>query len=212
MSAGQALPLVKYLRSGPEGLPLRGLALRCLCCSLTSLLRSPAATVAPWEVDACLLGTGLRAVPWQRCLVSADLSHAGGGDPAGERLRLPLSNCCKVVESLVMLRLGYCSQGDPFSLSFPSLLPCSFLARLGCSSCVDYFTTQGLTTIYQIEHYSMDVSNSHPFVCVLSPPHWLGPGGSEIQIPYLLERERERFFFLRAASFNPIYCEPTKAS
>ncbi|CAM9323705.1 unnamed protein product [Bubo scandiacus] len=32
----------------------------------------------------------------------------------------------------------------------------SFLARLGCSSCVDYFTTQGLTTIYQIEHYSMD--------------------------------------------------------
>ncbi|XP_035300564.1 tumor protein 63 isoform X6 [Cricetulus griseus] len=36
------------------------------------------------------------------------------------------------------------------------LLQKHFLARLGCSSCLDYFTTQGLTTIYQIEHYSMD--------------------------------------------------------
>lgn len=44
-----------------------------------------------------------------------------------------------------------------FFLPLPSSL-CSFLARLGCSSCLDYFTTQGLTTIYQIEHYSMDVS------------------------------------------------------
>ncbi|XP_058890288.1 tumor protein 63-like isoform X2 [Acipenser ruthenus] len=32
----------------------------------------------------------------------------------------------------------------------------SFLLRLGCSSCLDYFTTQGLTSIYQIEHYNME--------------------------------------------------------
>ncbi|KYO25603.1 tumor protein 63 isoform B [Alligator mississippiensis] len=61
------------------------------------------------------------------------------------------------------------TQGLPPPLSMPSTSHCtppppypsdcsivSFLARLGCSSCVDYFTTQGLTTIYQIEHYSMD--------------------------------------------------------
>ncbi|XP_075794369.1 tumor protein 63 isoform X4 [Pelodiscus sinensis] len=61
------------------------------------------------------------------------------------------------------------TQGLPPSLSMPSTSHCtppppyptdcsivSFLARLGCSSCLDYFTTQGLTTIYQIEHYSMD--------------------------------------------------------
>ncbi|XP_039344731.1 tumor protein 63 isoform X3 [Mauremys reevesii] len=61
------------------------------------------------------------------------------------------------------------TQALPPSLSMPSTSHCtppppyptdcsivSFLARLGCSSCVDYFTTQGLTTIYQIEHYSMD--------------------------------------------------------
>ncbi|CAM4596883.1 tumor protein 63 isoform X5 [Caretta caretta] len=61
------------------------------------------------------------------------------------------------------------TQTLPPSLSMPSTSHCtppppyptdcsivSFLARLGCSSCVDYFTTQGLTTIYQIEHYSMD--------------------------------------------------------
>uniref|UniRef100_A0ACB8FBI5 Uncharacterized protein n=1 Tax=Sphaerodactylus townsendi TaxID=933632 RepID=A0ACB8FBI5_9SAUR len=61
------------------------------------------------------------------------------------------------------------TQTLPPSLSMPSTSHCtppppyptdcsivSFLARLGCSSCVDYFTAQGLTTIYQIEHYSMD--------------------------------------------------------
>ncbi|NWY66172.1 P63 protein, partial [Erithacus rubecula] len=61
------------------------------------------------------------------------------------------------------------TQALPPPLSMPSTSHCtppppypsdcsivSFLARLGCSSCVDYFTTQGLTTIYQIEHYSMD--------------------------------------------------------
>ncbi|XP_074046752.1 tumor protein 63 isoform X2 [Macrotis lagotis] len=61
------------------------------------------------------------------------------------------------------------TQALPPTLSMPSTSHCtppppyptdcsivSFLARLGCSSCLDYFTTQGLTTIYQIEHYSMD--------------------------------------------------------
>ncbi|KAM4693810.1 tumor protein 63 isoform 3-T3 [Discoglossus pictus] len=61
------------------------------------------------------------------------------------------------------------SQTLPTSLTMPSTSHCtppppyptdcsiaSFLARLGCSSCLDYFTTQGLTTIYQIEHYSME--------------------------------------------------------
>ncbi|CAH2247969.1 tumor 63 isoform X2 [Pelobates cultripes] len=61
------------------------------------------------------------------------------------------------------------SQTLPPSLSMPSTSHCtppppypsdcsisSFLVRLGCSSCLDYFTTQGLTTIYQIEHYSME--------------------------------------------------------
>ncbi|KAJ8357336.1 hypothetical protein SKAU_G00201300 [Synaphobranchus kaupii] len=32
----------------------------------------------------------------------------------------------------------------------------SFLLRLGCSSCLDYFTAQGLSNIYQIENYNME--------------------------------------------------------
>uniref|UniRef100_A0A6I8RGS7 Cellular tumor antigen p53 n=1 Tax=Xenopus tropicalis TaxID=8364 RepID=A0A6I8RGS7_XENTR len=61
------------------------------------------------------------------------------------------------------------SQTLPPSLSLPSTSHCtppppypsdcsiaSFLARLGCSSCLDYFTTQGLNTIYQIENYSIE--------------------------------------------------------
>lgn len=34
----------------------------------------------------------------------------------------------------------------------------SFLSRLGCSSCLDYFTAQGLTSIYQIENYNLEVN------------------------------------------------------
>uniref|UniRef100_A0A4W6DND9 Tumor protein 63 (p63) n=1 Tax=Lates calcarifer TaxID=8187 RepID=A0A4W6DND9_LATCA len=32
----------------------------------------------------------------------------------------------------------------------------SFLIRLGCAGCLDYFTAQGLTNIYQIENYNME--------------------------------------------------------
>ncbi|XP_006637710.2 tumor protein 63 isoform X3 [Lepisosteus oculatus] len=32
----------------------------------------------------------------------------------------------------------------------------SFLVRLGCSACLEYFTAQGLTNIYQIENYNME--------------------------------------------------------
>ncbi|XP_038671711.1 tumor protein 63 isoform X2 [Scyliorhinus canicula] len=32
----------------------------------------------------------------------------------------------------------------------------SFLTRAGCASCLEYFTTQGLMNIYQIEHFTMD--------------------------------------------------------
>ncbi|XP_043558485.1 tumor protein 63 isoform X3 [Chiloscyllium plagiosum] len=32
----------------------------------------------------------------------------------------------------------------------------SFLTRAGCASCLEYFTTQGLMNVYQIEHFTMD--------------------------------------------------------
>uniref|UniRef100_UPI00398EB65F tumor protein 63 isoform X3 n=1 Tax=Pristiophorus japonicus TaxID=55135 RepID=UPI00398EB65F len=32
----------------------------------------------------------------------------------------------------------------------------SFLTRAGCASCLEFFTTQGLMNIYQIEHFTMD--------------------------------------------------------
>ncbi|XP_053896677.1 tumor protein 63 isoform X4 [Malaclemys terrapin pileata] len=55
--------------------------------------------------------------------------------------------------SLSMPSTSHCTPPPPYPTDCSIV---SFLARLGCSSCVDYFTTQGLTTIYQIEHYSMD--------------------------------------------------------
>ncbi|XP_042525634.1 tumor protein 63 isoform X1 [Dipodomys merriami] len=54
---------------------------------------------------------------------------------------------------LSMPSTSHCTPPPPYPTDCSIV---SFLARLGCSSCLDYFTTQGLTTIYQIEHYSMD--------------------------------------------------------
>lgn len=44
----------------------------------------------------------------------------------------------------------------------------SFLLRLGCAGCLDYFTAQGLTNIYQIENYNMEVSH-----CLSNTTHLL---------------------------------------
>uniref|UniRef100_A0A8C9SWY6 Cellular tumor antigen p53 n=1 Tax=Scleropages formosus TaxID=113540 RepID=A0A8C9SWY6_SCLFO len=44
----------------------------------------------------------------------------------------------------------------PKELHVPLVFLRSFLLRLGCSACLDYFTAQGLTSIYQIENYNME--------------------------------------------------------
>ncbi|XP_056421421.1 tumor protein 63 isoform X6 [Hyla sarda] len=55
--------------------------------------------------------------------------------------------------SLSMSTASHCTPPPPYPTDCSIS---SFLARLGCSSCLDYFTTQGLSSIYQIEHYSME--------------------------------------------------------
>ncbi|XP_073445521.1 tumor protein 63 isoform X5 [Dendrobates tinctorius] len=55
--------------------------------------------------------------------------------------------------SLSMTSASHCTPPPPYPTDCSIS---SFLARLGCSSCLDYFTTQGLSSIYQIEHYSME--------------------------------------------------------
>ncbi|XP_044148170.1 tumor protein 63 isoform X6 [Bufo gargarizans] len=55
--------------------------------------------------------------------------------------------------SLSMTTTSHCTPPPPYPTDCSIS---SFLARLGCSSCLDYFTTQGLSSIYQIEHYSME--------------------------------------------------------
>ncbi|XP_068137310.1 tumor protein 63 isoform X2 [Hyperolius riggenbachi] len=55
--------------------------------------------------------------------------------------------------SLSMASTSHCTPPPPYPTDCSIA---SFLARLGCSSCLDFFTTQGLSSIYQIEHYSME--------------------------------------------------------
>ncbi|CAB1314402.1 unnamed protein product [Coregonus sp. 'balchen'] len=45
---------------------------------------------------------------------------------------------------------------DMSALSPAHVLQPHFLLRLGCAACLDYFTAQGLTNIYQIENYNLE--------------------------------------------------------
>ncbi|XP_066519781.1 tumor protein 63 isoform X4 [Hoplias malabaricus] len=54
---------------------------------------------------------------------------------------------------LPMVPSSHCTPPPPYPVDSSIS---SFLLRLGCSSCLDYFTAQGLTNIYQIENYSLE--------------------------------------------------------
>ncbi|KAG9277739.1 tumor protein 63 isoform X1 [Astyanax mexicanus] len=54
---------------------------------------------------------------------------------------------------LPMVPSSHCTPPPPYPVDSSIS---SFLLRLGCSSCLDYFTTQGLTNIYQIENYNIE--------------------------------------------------------
>ncbi|XP_026776516.1 tumor protein 63 isoform X5 [Pangasianodon hypophthalmus] len=54
---------------------------------------------------------------------------------------------------LPMVPSSHCTPPPPYPVDSSIS---SFLLRLGCSSCLDYFTAQGLTSIYQIENYNLE--------------------------------------------------------
>ncbi|KAJ8418651.1 hypothetical protein AAFF_G00001500 [Aldrovandia affinis] len=54
---------------------------------------------------------------------------------------------------LPMVPSSHCTPPPPYPMDSSIS---SFLLRLGCSACLDYFTAQGLTNIYQIENYNME--------------------------------------------------------
>uniref|UniRef100_A0A8C9VXD7 Tumor protein 63 (p63) n=1 Tax=Scleropages formosus TaxID=113540 RepID=A0A8C9VXD7_SCLFO len=54
---------------------------------------------------------------------------------------------------LPMVPASHCTPPPPYPMDSSIS---SFLLRLGCSACLDYFTAQGLTSIYQIENYNME--------------------------------------------------------
>ncbi|XP_046708468.1 tumor protein 63 isoform X1 [Silurus meridionalis] len=54
---------------------------------------------------------------------------------------------------LPMVPSSHCTPPPPYPVDSSIS---SFLLRLGCSSCLDYFTAQGLTSIYQIENYNVE--------------------------------------------------------
>uniref|UniRef100_UPI003AAC86AA tumor protein 63 isoform X7 n=1 Tax=Centroberyx gerrardi TaxID=166262 RepID=UPI003AAC86AA len=54
---------------------------------------------------------------------------------------------------LPMVPSSHCTPPPPYPMDSSIS---SFLLRLGCAGCLDYFTAQGLTNIYQIENYNME--------------------------------------------------------
>ncbi|TRY96455.1 hypothetical protein DNTS_027527, partial [Danionella cerebrum] len=55
---------------------------------------------------------------------------------------------------LQMVPSSHCTPPPPYPMDNSIS---SFLLRLGCSACLDYFTAQGLTNIYQIENYNLEI-------------------------------------------------------
>ncbi|MFT7818840.1 tumor protein 63 isoform X7, partial [Arapaima gigas] len=54
---------------------------------------------------------------------------------------------------LPMVPSSHCTPPPPYPMDTSIS---SFLLRLGCAGCLEYFTAQGLSNIYQIENYSME--------------------------------------------------------
>ncbi|XP_068600003.1 tumor protein 63 isoform X1 [Brachionichthys hirsutus] len=54
---------------------------------------------------------------------------------------------------LPMVPSSHCTPPPPYPMDSSIS---SFLIRLGCAGCLDYFTAQGLSNIYQIENYNME--------------------------------------------------------
>ncbi|XP_037625661.1 tumor protein 63 isoform X2 [Sebastes umbrosus] len=54
---------------------------------------------------------------------------------------------------LPLMPSSHCTPPPPYPMDSSIS---SFLIRLGCAGCLDYFTAQGLTNIYQIENYNME--------------------------------------------------------
>uniref|UniRef100_A0A8D3DEJ9 Cellular tumor antigen p53 n=1 Tax=Scophthalmus maximus TaxID=52904 RepID=A0A8D3DEJ9_SCOMX len=56
-------------------------------------------------------------------------------------------------QQLPLVPSSHCTPPPPYPMDSSIS---SFLLRLGCAGCLDYFTAQGLTNIYQIENYNME--------------------------------------------------------
>ncbi|XP_024134202.1 tumor protein 63 isoform X2 [Oryzias melastigma] len=54
---------------------------------------------------------------------------------------------------LPLVPSSHCTPPPPYPMDSSIA---SFLVRLGCAGCLDYFTAQGLTNIYQIENYNLE--------------------------------------------------------
>ncbi|XP_067085655.1 tumor protein 63 isoform X2 [Osmerus mordax] len=64
-----------------------------------------------------------------------------------------LSPTHSLQSQLPMVPSSHCTPPPPYPMDSSIS---SFLLRLGCAACLDYFTAQGLTNIYQIENYNME--------------------------------------------------------
>ncbi|XP_064194398.1 tumor protein 63-like isoform X1 [Anguilla rostrata] len=81
-----------------------------------------------------------------------DLSMMGSHIPMGTDMGA-LSPTHTLQQQLPMVPSSHCTPPPPYPIDSSIS---SFLLRLGCSSCLDYFTAQGLSNIYQIENYNME--------------------------------------------------------
>ncbi|XP_075938981.1 tumor protein 63 isoform X5 [Anarhichas minor] len=84
-------------------------------------------------------------------LVSSVTPMMGSHIPMNDMSSLSPSH--NLQAQLPLVPSSHCTPPPPYPMDSSIS---SFLIRLGCAGCLDYFTAQGLTNIYQIENYNME--------------------------------------------------------
>ncbi|XP_056315882.1 tumor protein 63 isoform X2 [Danio aesculapii] len=107
-------------------------------------------TLTPSGMPGGLTDSLLQSQPFP--LPSVTPPMMGGPVPMNTDLS-SLSPTNPLQSQLQMVPSSHCTPPPPYPMDNSIS---SFLLRLGCSACLDYFTAQGLTNIYQIENYNLE--------------------------------------------------------
>uniref|UniRef100_A0A8C6MC27 Cellular tumor antigen p53 n=1 Tax=Nothobranchius furzeri TaxID=105023 RepID=A0A8C6MC27_NOTFU len=116
--------------------------------SVSQLINPQRNTLTPSSMSGGLTDSKLTVAPF----VSAVTPMMGSHLPMNADMS-SLSPTHALQPQLPLVPSSHCTPPPPYPMDSSIS---SFLLRLGCTGCLDYFTAQGLTNMYQIENFNME--------------------------------------------------------